>query len=432
MAKDELIAKTRNILLLKITGTQNHDIIVRDKIVSTYLANTAEILEVIKGEEYKVGDVIPLSNSQSLPYEDNNFNGHTQPIFWNATDQGRAQMGICSVDHTFRLNGVYLLFLEPKGSSLAAEIIPSKADKWYQYVKSKVADLPKIIPAPDPPASAKMCEPEQTQELWSCVEKAVYSAKPWPASPFQKSVVITDIKTVPTNILNAAKAEIDKILLPGSNAELFQYRMANQENYTGKEKYSLYFKYSNLSIGIGSYYIHVILDNDGRLIDGGGAFSPYINFPTINPTTKTQCTGSLAEANKIAQKNGFDILRSSIRIEYEEWEDCMHWSYEDDGMGLPEEREIVQTSIPMHILLILNSLPKEKEFNFEELKELFLRPEDNEENRAIKTEYLKEYIEYRKTGKVKPWVLKTQIRPVVGERKYIRIDATNSRILSWP
>ena len=69
----------------------------------------------------------------------NDFNSHKEKKFWNE-DIGRSPFYccLCAPSHSFPEGHSYLLFPEFPGAMKSAELINSKTDEWYTFIKRNV------------------------------------------------------------------------------------------------------------------------------------------------------------------------------------------------------------------------------------------------------------------------------------------------------
>lgn len=95
-----------------------------------------ELVEPILGS---VTDTFSLTG-ESENYRSCDFNKHRDEIFWNS-DTGRSDFPccVCGPLHAYRQGETYLLFLDAMGAMKSAEVIRSKDDWWYIFVKKQIA-----------------------------------------------------------------------------------------------------------------------------------------------------------------------------------------------------------------------------------------------------------------------------------------------------
>ena len=106
-----------------------------------------EVIETIKGEVKK--NVKPpyikyfyKERTKNLPYLGYDFNNHTNKEFW-AQRSSRVsgwKSGSCWPTFTFKNNDQYLIFVDSYASYYGAELIKSREDKWYLFVKNRVSN----------------------------------------------------------------------------------------------------------------------------------------------------------------------------------------------------------------------------------------------------------------------------------------------------
>ena len=125
-SKDELISKSKSIVLAKLESSETKE---------GRVFNKLKVLEVLKGSG--ISEVIFISSKRK--HYNNNFNGHSDGEFWiDGTGRSQWPCCICGPDHTFIKGENYLLFPDSFGAIKSAEIIKAKSDEWYKYVKGRI------------------------------------------------------------------------------------------------------------------------------------------------------------------------------------------------------------------------------------------------------------------------------------------------------
>ena len=104
------------------------------------------IIEVVKGEEMELTPhtVYPrhLGGQRQPTYKGSDFNQHSDPDFWKKkigrSDERETSCGLVAL-HTFKDGHRYLYFPDILWGMKSAELIRSEDDKWFQYVRERVA-----------------------------------------------------------------------------------------------------------------------------------------------------------------------------------------------------------------------------------------------------------------------------------------------------
>jgi len=131
--KDELIEKSSSIVLAKFilngdTPKWEIEEILRGEASKSYL-NTFLWYRTIATR---------VSQKGLISYSGNDFSGHNLKEFWqgNAGRSGPPK-SVCFMPHLFKNGETYLLFDKPV-NTFSAELIKSRQDSWYEYVKKLI------------------------------------------------------------------------------------------------------------------------------------------------------------------------------------------------------------------------------------------------------------------------------------------------------
>lgn len=123
---DKLIEKTETILLVT-PETEDH-------------GYTFKVLEVLKGNNTK--ELQWTRFRPKDPHRSEDYDSHQDPKFWKEDElivtRATYYPGACTLQFTFVPGENYLIFKESEGHFHSAEIIKSKNDKWYKYVREKI------------------------------------------------------------------------------------------------------------------------------------------------------------------------------------------------------------------------------------------------------------------------------------------------------
>lgn len=124
---DELIENT-NSIYLATPVSKNHQF-------------KFKVIEVLKGQ--KVAEFQWRTFRSKKEHSSVDFNSHENPDFWRESDEKVARSpyygGACTLQFTFVPGENYLIFKESPGHFHSAEIIKNESDKWYKYVRAKIA-----------------------------------------------------------------------------------------------------------------------------------------------------------------------------------------------------------------------------------------------------------------------------------------------------
>jgi hypothetical protein len=117
--------------------------------------DTILLVELVQGAKRKFSVIETLKGTSDSEFvwrrfrpkeehQSTDFNGHTDNEFWAESDlitirTGNFRGGMCYAQFTFVEKEQYLVFVESVGHFHSAEIIKSKNDKWYNFVKSRIA-----------------------------------------------------------------------------------------------------------------------------------------------------------------------------------------------------------------------------------------------------------------------------------------------------
>jgi hypothetical protein len=124
---ERLIDESKNILMVQMVDVDKNDF------TSSY---TLKVVEVLKG-------VAPNKITffgYSEKYDNNDFDSHKNLEFWANDNIGRSEWPccICGPDHSFEKGVNYLYFPDLLGAIKSAEIVNTKEDKWYKFVKKRL------------------------------------------------------------------------------------------------------------------------------------------------------------------------------------------------------------------------------------------------------------------------------------------------------
>jgi len=125
---EKLIDESKNIFLVQMVNVE------KDDFINTY---TLKVIEVLKGT---APDKITFFNHDDSSHN-NDFDNHKNLEFWVKDEIGRSEWPccICGPDHSFEKGVNYLYFPDLLGAIKSAEIVNSKEDKWYQFVKKRLS-----------------------------------------------------------------------------------------------------------------------------------------------------------------------------------------------------------------------------------------------------------------------------------------------------
>lgn len=81
------------------------------------------------------------SRTKDIIYNSTDFDGHSEEVFWKqgASRVSAWKSGSCWPIFTFQEGDRYLVFVDSYASVWTAEIVKFKQDKWYSFVKQRVA-----------------------------------------------------------------------------------------------------------------------------------------------------------------------------------------------------------------------------------------------------------------------------------------------------
>ena len=124
---DELIQKSESIVLAKLLHVENN---------GSFYFYTLEVIRILKGKNIESISFQGFKNGEN---SSNDFDDHTDSEFWTE-NVGRSDFPccICSPNHMFYEDEIYLVFPDALGAMKSAEVINSDNDKWLKYVEKNL------------------------------------------------------------------------------------------------------------------------------------------------------------------------------------------------------------------------------------------------------------------------------------------------------
>lgn len=127
---EELIDKAETIVLVELSNKE---------LTGNFFKYTLTVIETLKGSAQPSYEYSSSAGPYGGKHSDETFADHSLDKFWEE-NVGRSPIFLCGPIHVFGDGHQYLYFPELYRARKSAEIIRSKEDPWYQFVKERIAD----------------------------------------------------------------------------------------------------------------------------------------------------------------------------------------------------------------------------------------------------------------------------------------------------